>query len=156
LTSINLGNSKSEFVSLKDAPHIVASCFKHPFSQPVIDSSPEEGPRRSIILVGHDVNADINFLRNIGYEVHNLSNLLEVVDTAAMWRYMKREANPRNLGSILAELDIIGWNLHNAGNDAVYTLQAMIGISVKHLNESKKRKETKAIREREKQNRASE
>lgn len=64
-----------------------------------------------------------------------------------MWQSFKRDSNPRNLGSILAELDITGWNLHNAGNDAVYTLQTMIAISIKQLFERPKRKE---VREQEK------
>jgi hypothetical protein len=98
-------------------------------------------------LVGHDIGADISFLKTAGYDVHNLSNLLETADTAFMWRYLKRESNPRSLGSILAELGIIGWNLHNAGNDAVYTLQAMIAIAIKHIDEKYKEKE---VREQEK------
>jgi len=104
-------------------------------------------------LVGHDIGADISFLQTIGYDVHNLSNLLETADTAFMWRYLKRESNPRNLGSILAELGIIGWNLHNAGNDAVYTLQAMIAIAIKHLDEKHRAKE---VKEQEKKARISE
>lgn len=54
-----------------------------------------------------------------------------------MWRALKREVNPRSLITILGELGIIGWNLHNAGNDAVYTLQAMLGIACKHLVDRK-------------------
>lgn len=70
-----------------------------------------------------------------------------------MWRYLKREANPRNLGSILAELGITGWNLHNAGNDAVYTLQAMVAIAIKHIEEKNKDKD---VKEQEKKARISE
>lgn len=93
--------------------------------------------KRGIVLVGHDVGTDINYLRTIGYEVHNLLSLREIVDTASMWRYVKREQNPRSLGSILVDLNITGWNLHNAGNDAVYTLQAMIKIAFQELRESR-------------------
>lgn len=75
----------------------------------------------------------------MGYNVLNLGNLKEKHDTAAMYRYLRRETNPRNLGAILADLGITGWNLHNAGNDAVYTLQAMIGIAIKHLVEKQAR-----------------
>ena len=87
--------------------------------------------KRNIILVGHDVITDVNYLKKIGYEIYNLSNLQELIDTSSMYRAFKREPNPRNLGSILANLDIAGWYLHNAGNDAVYTLQAMIGIAIR-------------------------
>jgi hypothetical protein len=144
-------NSTSEFINLKDAPRIVANCFKHPFSKPGDDSEPTE--KRSIVLVGHDLGMDINYLKKLGYDVYNLSNLLECVDSANMWKYMTRDYNPRKLAMILAELRLIGWNLHNAGNDAVYTLWAMIGISVKHLKEHAEGNEK---REAEKQKRIKE
>ena len=122
----------------------MSTCFKPPFSK--AGESPSiaaNGLKRNIILVGHGVGADITFLRNIGYDVHNLSNLQEVADTATMWQYLKRDSNPRNLGSVLAECGLIGWNLHNAGNDATYTLQAMIAIVIKHIIEKKQRHDKK-------------
>jgi DNA polymerase III alpha subunit (gram-positive type) len=135
---------ESEFINLKDAPHFVATCFKPPFSDPEAKVvTDDNAPKRNIILVGHGVGADVSYLKSIGYDVHNLSNLEEVVDTALMWQSLKREPNPRNLGTVLAEIDIVGWNLHNAGNDAVYTLQAMIAISIKQLYEREKREEVK-------------
>lgn len=79
--------------------------------------------------------ADINYLGKIGYDPFDLSNLQELIDTSSMYRAFKREPNPRNLGSILATIDIAGWYLHNAGNDAVYTLQAMISIAIRALQE---------------------
>lgn len=115
---------------------MVASCFKHPFSNPNPSSSEtDENEKRNIILVGHDLPQDINYLKKIGYDVYNLSNLLECIDSASMWKYMTRDNQPRKLAMILAELRLVGWNLHNAGNDAVYTLWAIVGISVKHLRE---------------------
>ncbi|TAQ85877.1 hypothetical protein B7494_g5779 [Chlorociboria aeruginascens] len=131
----------SEFISIKDAPQIVSTCFNPPFSGPASDNKLEDQPKRNIILVGHDLGADINFLRSIGYELNNLSNIQETVDTSTMWRYLKRDTNIRNLGSILAELGIVGWNLHNAGNDAVYTLYAMLGIAIKGLEKAEGPKE---------------
>jgi len=103
-------------------------------------------------LVGHDVAADVNYIRSIGYEIYNLGSLKEQVDTTSMWRYLKRDSNPRNLGSILSELGIVAWNLHNAGNDAVYTLQAMLAIAIKHLTDRDEREATKV---QEKRNRFS-
>lgn len=57
-----------------------------------------------------------------------------------MYRAFRDEENPRNLGSILADLDISASYLHNAGNDAVYTLQAMIGIAITAVEERQERK----------------
>ncbi|KAF7949015.1 hypothetical protein EAE96_008191 [Botrytis aclada] len=125
----------SEIIYRDDAPRVVGSCFKYPFSDP--SPSPNlADQKRNIILVGHDVDADIRFLRKIGYEINNL-NLHEGCDTTLMWRALKREVNPRSLSTILAEIGIAAWNLHNAGNDAVYTLQAMLGIACKHLVDRK-------------------
>ncbi|KAF7901853.1 uncharacterized protein EAF01_007151 [Botrytis porri] len=125
----------SEIVYRDDAPRVVGSCFKYPFSDP--SPSPDlADQKRNIILVGHDVDADIRFLRQIGYEINNLK-LHEGCDTTLMWRALKREVNPRSLSAILADIGIAAWNLHNAGNDAVYTLQAMLGIACKHLVDRK-------------------
>lgn len=135
----------SEWISIKEAPQVVGSCFKHPFSAPdLVDhladnptSEPGQTPsrpngasslpdpisendtasNRKIILVGHDIKADIEYLRSIGYEVSNVSGILESVDTADIFRALKHEQQPRNLGSLLLDLGLVGWNLHNAVSD---------------------------------------
>jgi DNA polymerase III alpha subunit (gram-positive type) len=132
----------SEFINEADVPGVVTSCFKHPFSKPgaaPLDSG--NAPQRNIIFVGHDIASDIAFLQKAGYNVYNLANLQEFADTADMHRYLKRLESPRNLACVLSELGLIGWNLHNAGNDAVYTLQAMIGLAIEHLQSKKRDKE---------------
>ncbi|KAH8815693.1 hypothetical protein F5884DRAFT_627218, partial [Xylogone sp. PMI_703] len=122
---------ESEFIELSKAPHIVSTCFKYPYSRADEDApeDAEENQKRNIVLVGHDVAADVDYLKRLGYSVTNLSNLTEIIDTAKMWQYHKNETQPRSLSLVLADIGIPGWNLHNAGNDAVYTLQAMLGIA---------------------------
>ena len=110
---------ESEFISIKDAPQIVASCFRHPFSgMPSIsewnESTTEGIANRNIVLVGHDTATDIAYLRSLGYDISNLKSLLECLDTATLFRALKYESNARSLGSILLDLDLMGWNLHNA------------------------------------------
>ncbi|KAH0537140.1 hypothetical protein FGG08_006044 [Glutinoglossum americanum] len=117
---------ESEWVSLEEAPSIIAESFRFP----TIDQT-----QRNIILLGHGIDGDIEYLKAMGYNPFNLHNLVEVLDTSVMYRYLKREQNPRSLGSVLSDLDIMGWNLHNAGNDAAYTLQAMLAIAVKGVTE---------------------
>lgn len=95
----------SEFISLKDAPTVVAKCFRH---------FDEEGQKRKIVLVGHDVKTDIDYLKVVGYDVTNIVNL-ETIDTACMWKAMKRETQSRSLNVILMDLELEYWNLHNAG-----------------------------------------
>jgi hypothetical protein len=136
---------ESEWISIKEAPRIIASCFREPFSAMSgietgqLRTEKSNGPasptentlKRNIVLVGHDTQTDVKYLRKLGYDPYNLSNLLETCDTALMYRALHHEPNSRSLGHILYELGITGWYLHNAGNDAVYTLQAMLGLAIK-------------------------
>ncbi|KAL8842064.1 MAG: hypothetical protein Q9170_000667 [Blastenia crenularia] len=141
---------KSEWISFKEAPQVIAACFRPPYSRSFVhtnggplsngeslsnvkaptnnEETPE--PRRQLVLVGHDVQNDIHYLRKLGYDVSNLSNILEALDTADLYRAWKHQQNPSKLGTILMDLELTGWNLHNAGNDAAYTLQALIGIAI--------------------------
>jgi hypothetical protein len=48
-----------------------------------------------------------------------------------MYKLWHRDQQPTSLGKILLAFDIVGWKLHNAGNDAVYTVQAMLAICVR-------------------------
>lgn len=135
----------SEWISIKEAPQVVASCFMHPYSSPDLvnhlgdnphdeagqtlsrsnDASSLPDPvaendtasKRNIILVGHDIKADIEYLRTIGYEVGNVSGILEAIDTADIFRALKHEQQPRSLGNLLVDLELVGWNLHNAVSD---------------------------------------
>ncbi|KAL8688136.1 MAG: hypothetical protein Q9224_004965, partial [Gallowayella concinna] len=134
----------SEWISFKEAPQVIASCFRPPYSRPVeslngesltngdaiANANKEYVEKRQIVLVGHDVRNDIDYLRKIGYDVSTLSNIIEALDTADLYRAWKHHQNPTKLGSILMDLEMVGWNLHNAGNDAAYTLQALLGIAI--------------------------
>lgn len=117
----------SEFVSIKDVPKVIGSCFKPPFSAhyqmqshkgPLeMDSKPtlaDGEARRNIVLVGHDIKSDIEFMRNVGYDVSSLSNVLEAIDTADMFKALKQEHQASSLGKVLLDLGMTGWNLHNA------------------------------------------
>lgn len=151
-------DNQSEWISIKEAPQIVASCFRPPFSATFTSSSSnaafpsidewnqmsttqteKQGGKRNIILVGQDTTTDINYLQKIGYNPLNLPNLLEILDTSTLYRALKRDSCTRSLGAILLELSISGWNLHNAGNDAAYTLQAMVGIAFRGLSAKQNR-----------------
>ncbi|KAH8664978.1 hypothetical protein BGZ60DRAFT_410538 [Tricladium varicosporioides] len=134
---------ESEFIGLKDAPKAIADCFKHPFSGPADELTTDELPTRNIVLVGHDLGADVEYLRKIGYDITNLANLRDHVDTAKMWQWVTMNHQPASLVRILTEFDLPHWNPHNAGNDAVYTLQAMIFIAIKHLIDDTKKKEAR-------------
>ena len=138
---------ESEIISLKDAPQIVGSCFRPPYSNPdcltpvtALEATPTNtgevnklslGPelidlagssatdkqgqeQRNIVLVGHDIKADVAYLRDLGYDLRNLTNLIEVLDTASLFRAHNHDASAKSLGNLLLDLGLTGWNLHNA------------------------------------------
>lgn len=133
----------SEWISLAEAPRVVASCFRFDTASAPddSDSSPavkqyadehsrsssfasvsgserenDDGakPKHNIVLVGHDIKTDIDHLRAMGFDLSNMSNILEIVDTADIFRALKHEQQPRSLGAVLLDLGLTGWNLHNA------------------------------------------
>ena len=114
---------ESEWIRRSQASSIIASCFKHPFSatsqQKTTSMNEQEGQQRNIILVGHSVSADIDFLRKAGYNVKNLSTLVEILDTANLYRALKRETQAASLATLLQDLNIEAWNLHNAVSSTV-------------------------------------
>ena len=114
----------SERISIKDAKSHITSCFQ---------ISNDEGKHRTIILVGHDIQSDVNFLRALELDIANLPSVLEVMDTANLYSSLKQLDQSTSLANVLCNLGIIGWNLHNAGNDAGYTLQALLAIVVDSL-----------------------
>ncbi|QPH01431.1 hypothetical protein C2857_005631 [Epichloe festucae Fl1] len=83
-----------------------------------------------VVLVGHDTPADVRYLSNAGYDVDSALKLVDTVDTQILHQAWKGGKQPRKLESVLSDLCITYTYLHNAGNDAVYTLRAMITMGV--------------------------
>ncbi|KAI0118780.1 hypothetical protein GGR51DRAFT_570557 [Nemania sp. FL0031] len=101
----------------------------------------ESKDERSVIIVGHDVKQDLDYLRRIGYEYRHIPQIIDEVDTKDMLQRLERSSDARNLATTCAKLGIFGHNYHNAGNDAVYTLQAMIAMAIKRTVEGSGRNE---------------
>ncbi|KAH7117680.1 hypothetical protein B0J11DRAFT_536476 [Dendryphion nanum] len=135
---------KSEFIPLDQAAHQTEACFQPPFCAMPDRDNPDDpmkfskvmeiDEKRNLIFLGHDTLTDANYLQTLGFDLLKLPNLLETMDSAALYRVWKREQQSTNLGRILADFDIVGWNLHNAGNDAVYTVYAMLGVCVREAS----------------------
>ncbi|CAG8584084.1 12833_t:CDS:2 [Acaulospora morrowiae] len=83
----------------------------------------EEGVKGNVVLVGHDIKMEEKYLENMGVEIQKVIKPVGRFDTAEM--NAARLGNPHErmaLGKILDSLDIENYSLHNAGNDARYTL----------------------------------
>ncbi|KAL2143364.1 hypothetical protein VTI28DRAFT_10543 [Corynascus sepedonium] len=99
---------------------------------------------RPVVLVFHESSSDIKYLRYVSYSVEAAQNVLEVVDTREMHQYLVRSNDSASLASVLDNLGFSYHYLHNAGNDAVYTLQAMVGLAVKKLEATLERRSEQA------------
>lgn len=104
-----------------------------------------DGKKRKIVLVFHDAAADIKFLLGEGYNILGEENVIDVLDTKEMDQYITRSNDPHSLETVLRSLDISYQYLHNAGNDAMYTMRAMVSIALKgrQISVARGRKEKK-------------
>ncbi|KAL4897164.1 hypothetical protein BDV59DRAFT_190949 [Aspergillus ambiguus] len=91
----------------------------------------EKPEPRHFVLVGHNIAMDLQYLREMGLRTDEVpagtAGFIDVVDTADFFKVLRREESHRSLARVLDELQMTGWNLHNAGNDARYTMETIIG-----------------------------
>lgn len=121
----NFGKSVS--IKLADAGRILDRIFRDPGriheACDLMTEIPDVEP--SIMLVGHDLKNDTDYLKRLNFTPKHVAGK---IDTQRMARISKR-LSP-GLKKLLAALSIDAENLHNAGNDAAYTLQALVGVAV--------------------------
>ncbi len=89
---------------------------------------------RNIILVGHDIRNDLQVLQLLDFNLHtSIRGILDLGKIAS-----KLLPNIRiTLSSILTELRCPFQNLHTAGNDAYFTLQALLLLAIRDCPEEK-------------------
>lgn len=120
---------ESEWVKLGNMASVVDNCFRS-YLPETADGEDTQTERRNVVLVGHNPSADVNYFLDLGVPIFRESEemgvFLDTVDTAEVFRVSRQEMNVRSLGSILGTLGITGWYLHNAGNDARYTMEALV------------------------------
>jgi hypothetical protein len=124
---------ESSFVALKEAPTHVAACFHAPFGVHTSNTPEDEvssialreldlNEKRNLVFLGHDTLGDVRYLQQLGYDPMKMENIIEAMDTAKMYQAWRRDRQPTSLGRIMNDFDVAVWKLHNAGNDAVYTV----------------------------------
>lgn len=96
----------------------------------------ESGQLRKVVVVGHDVKQDVQYLKSLDFDVSEMENLLEIVDNQKLHQHRSKFYNGQSLCAVLAGLKISYRFLHNAGNDAVYTLQSLLRLAVLKRQES--------------------
>lgn len=124
-------SSKSEYPKLSELANTIISALNS-LSVSGQEGVPEaEGRYRNIVLLGHDLNTDISYLKNIGVQPWGVNGVMNrTLDTKDMHQVWSKQTQGRSLGIVLGDLGIPHSNLHNAGNDAAYTMQAMLGLAI--------------------------
>ena len=125
----NFNFGTSEFVKLSDVLYTITRIL-----QPRLAN----GELRKVVLLGHDTKSDIALVENVGFFVKD-EMFLEVLDTQDIHQHFRMRSQQMGLRGVLNDLEIEHSFLHNGGNDAVYTLQAMISLVVKKRQESLRR-----------------
>lgn len=96
--------------------------------------------QRDIVLVGHDLASDDKFLSSIGYNLA-YKNIIFRADSKDLHQHLRSADQGRGLTSVLLDFGIDAFNLHNAGNDAAYTLRAVIVCAIEDMMEQANRRE---------------
>lgn len=124
-------------VSQQAVPAVIKSCLQ-------LQDTRSPGALRKVVLIGHSIKHDLNLLQLLGVDVHRIAPVVSLFDTHAMSRHLfgsqselLNGASPWNCFTLAAALDHFGCSynaveLHNAGNDATYTLHVMLALVIRH------------------------
>ncbi|KAJ5890880.1 uncharacterized protein N7473_007108 [Penicillium subrubescens] len=90
---------------------------------------------RNIVLVGHNPDADIKMLAERctifnSMDLRPQKLIRSLLDTQELFQRLRTQKNPSKLETILIQLGLEPEFLHNAGNDARYTLEALIRMAM--------------------------
>ena len=123
----------------------------------VNQSDPEDlqhGPKeRNVIIIGHDIRTDVDYLRVLGSKIFSpsrmtypipamdlvasgdgaakiLVSIVDSMDTGPLYRVLKEEQQNRKLSTIMSDLGLQCLFPHNGGNDARYTLEAWVAMLI--------------------------
>lgn len=115
----------SEFIQLNQSRSVLAQIFNNPagVQNPMSD-------KRRIVLVGHGLKNDTDYLKILNFSPQETGTVIRNIDTQNLAGSSKRDSV--GLERVLRGLGADPVNLHNAGNDAAYTLQALVMMAVQH------------------------
>ncbi|GAB7338164.1 hypothetical protein MBLNU457_4514t2 [Dothideomycetes sp. NU457] len=114
----------SDIQTLNDVPSIVQRVLQTGNLHPL----PYSTEQRDIVLLSHGLSNDIKFLTSI--DIPPTSPVVVNAKKADTQRLCSTKKNLRSLKKYLDALGIEHKNLHNAGNDAALTLQALLTMAV--------------------------
>ncbi|KAF2718391.1 hypothetical protein K431DRAFT_209077, partial [Polychaeton citri CBS 116435] len=118
------------WISQRDVYRVVESIFQDPsriaeaadFKADAIVNQ-----ARNIIIVGHGLSNDTKYMRTFGLDPYRIAKIVRRVDTQVLAGSTKKAQV--GLKRLLSGLGTPGQNWHNAGNDAAFTLQALLAMA---------------------------
>ncbi|TWU77540.1 hypothetical protein ED733_007465 [Metarhizium rileyi] len=118
-------------VAPEDIPATVIRCLQ--FRD---ELSVEPNALRNVAIVGHSPGCDIKLIQRLGVDICSTCPVIAVLDTYLLSRYILGNTSTKpsptkfSLGAILQEMQCPHnyWELHNAGNDATYTLHVLVSL----------------------------
>ncbi|CAI4211803.1 unnamed protein product [Parascedosporium putredinis] len=124
---------ESEFVSAHDLQARVQALLRDS-ATPSSTTSNASAEQRQIVFVGHDLAQEERYLAGIGCDLTS-ENAIMRADSKDLHQHVSGELQGRSLRHVLLDLGLEYANLHNAGNDATYTLQAALACAVKEMQD---------------------
>ncbi|KAK3821528.1 MAG: hypothetical protein J3Q66DRAFT_333523 [Benniella sp.] len=100
--------------------------------QQILDTAAERNAEGAFVLIAHDMSSDEAYLRQMGIE---FPKAMIKFDTLNLNVARTGDRNKTGLGRLLDELDIENYCLHNAGNDAHYTMELFMYLTRNHANQ---------------------
>lgn len=89
---------------------------------------------RNIVLVGHGIKNEVDYLKCLDFPLDKAQNVVLRMDTSSILSNKKNQVGLSSLLELL-EIEVDKTHLHNAGNDAAYTLRALLTIvSLSHYS----------------------
>lgn len=130
--TINTHIIVSEYLHLKNGRFVANNRAFYNFGKSVVMSlnSAVEYVISSIsipssCLIGHNIKADINFLKSVSSRKLDLP----IFDTQVIYKQATLSEDIHGLVRVLDKMGIPHSNLHNAGNDAYYTLEVFKALA---------------------------
>ncbi|RNJ52811.1 hypothetical protein D7B24_002857 [Verticillium nonalfalfae] len=89
---------------------------------------------RKVIVVGHSTDGDLATLKRIGFNMYKEKTVAAILDTHTLSREVLARERATSGYSLAGPLTALGCpygphELHNAGNDATYTLRATLMLA---------------------------
>lgn len=120
---------RSTWINEADAKTVLSRLFQDPAHLPNASKlkEPPIGPASSIVLVGHGIKNEVGFFQSLGFQLYEAENIVMRMDTGSILSSKKNQVALKALLQLVG-IEVNVQHLHNAGNDAAYTLQALLTI----------------------------